>query len=137
LERAYRSAHLSEMSSPTEREEGSYEWKPIRHHLGVSAFGVNAFVAPQAGDQVVEEHTEIQENAARHEELYFVASGRARFTIAGDELEAPAGTCVLVADPAARRSAVALEPGTTVLAVGAEPGAPYAVSGWERKYFDQ
>ena len=33
-------------------------WRPIRRRFGIRAFGVNAYTAAEAGDQVVEEHTE-------------------------------------------------------------------------------
>jgi mannose-6-phosphate isomerase-like protein (cupin superfamily) len=97
----------------------------------VTAFGVNAYSAPTAGHDVVEEHTEASGSAGGHEELYVVLTGRARFTIDGEELDAPAGTCVFLPDPHARRHAVAVEGGTSVLAVGGEPGKPYEVSAWE------
>ncbi len=45
-------------------------------------------------------------------------------------LAGPAGTLVLV-EPAAKRSAVAEEPGTTILAVGGKPGRASQPSGWE------
>ena len=57
--------------------------------------------------------------------------GAARFTVAGEELDAPAGTVVFVRDPAARRGAVATAPNTTALAVGGSPDRPYEVSPWE------
>lgn len=57
--------------------------------------------------------------------------GAARFTVAGDEFDAPSGTVVFVRDPAARRAAVATEADTTALAVGGAPGQPYRVSAWE------
>jgi tetratricopeptide (TPR) repeat protein len=60
-----------------------------------------------------------------------VLDGGARFTVAGDELEAGPGTVVFVRDPATRRGAVATEPDTTALAVGGTPGKPYEVSPWE------
>ena len=132
----YTIARLDEIPSPVPPETDSFEWKPIRHHLGIRAFGVNAGVAPRAGDWVVEEHTEVQANAAGHEELYFVASGRARFSIDGEQVDAPAGTLVFVPDPATLRSAKAEEAGTTVLYVGARRGTAFEVSPWERKYFD-
>src|SRR5919107_4760797 len=111
--------------------DGALRWHPLRHHLGVRAFGVNAYSAAAAGDLVVEPHTEATSGAGGHEELYVVLTGHARFTVAGDELDAPAGTCVFLPDPAVRREAVALAPATTVLAVGAEPGKPYEPSAWE------
>jgi tetratricopeptide (TPR) repeat protein len=106
-------------------------WRPVRHHFGIEAFGINAYTADAAGKQVVEEHDELQGAAGGHQELYVVLSGRAAFTIEGEQHEARAGTLVFLGDPAARRSAIALEPGTTVLAIGGEPGHPYAVSAWE------
>lgn len=106
-------------------------WRPVRHHFGIEAFGINAYTAEAGGDQVIEEHDELQGGAGGHQELYLVLSGSAAFTIDGEQLEARAGTLVFLGDPAARRGAVALEPGTTVLAIGGEPGRPYAVSAWE------
>jgi hypothetical protein len=103
---------------------------PVREHFDIRAFGANAFTAP-AGELVVEEHDEVGESAGRHEELYFVAAGRALFTVDGDEIDAPAGTFIFVGDPAATRSAVAKDAETTVLAIGGERGVPYRVSPWE------
>jgi quercetin dioxygenase-like cupin family protein len=131
----YRVAKLADIPSPVATAPEWYEWKPIRHHLGIRAFGVNAGVAHHAGDWVVEDHTELQDNAAGHEELYFVVRGHARFTIDGEEVDAPAGTLVFVADPGARRAAKAREPETTVLYIGARRGQAFEVSRWERKYF--
>jgi len=105
-------------------------WLPLRHELGVRAFGVNAYTAA-AGEDVIEAHTE---QGLGHEELYVVVSGRARFTLDDEELDAPAGTLVFVPDPATRRYAVAREDGTTVLAVGGKPGAGYEVSAWEWRF---
>jgi hypothetical protein len=115
-------------------EAGEAEWKPVRHHFGINAFGVNAFVARDPGDFVVEEHAEADESGTGHEELYLVTSGRAAFTVAGEELDAPAGTLVFVPDPNTRRAAVAHEAGTTVLAFGATPDVAFTISPWERKY---
>lgn len=106
------------------------EWKPIRHHFGIEAFGVNAFVAEREGDAVVEDHDELGPD---HEELYYVAQGHASFTVAGEELDAPAGTLLFVRDPGASRTAVARTPGTTVLAIGGKPGAAFTRSQWERR----
>jgi hypothetical protein len=104
------------------------DWRPVRRALGIRAFGINAYTADEAGKHVVEEHTEGQ---LRHEEIYVVVSGRARFTLGEDEVEAEQGTLVYLRDPETRRAAVALEPGTTVLAVGGKPGAAYEPSAWE------
>ena len=110
---------------------GKLKWKPLRRPLGVSAFGINAYWAESAGDELIEEHDELGTGAGRHEEIYVVLDGAARFTVAGEKFEAPPGTVVFVRDPAVRRGAVATEPGTTALAVGGNPGKPYEVSPWE------
>ncbi|HET7353097.1 MAG TPA: hypothetical protein VFJ11_03500, partial [Gaiellaceae bacterium] len=55
----------------------------------------------------------------------------------GDEIDAPAGTCVWVNEPAATRSATAKADGTLVLAVGAAaPGQAYAPTGWDTQYLE-
>jgi tetratricopeptide (TPR) repeat protein len=106
---------------------GSLVWKPVRKTLGVTAFGINAYTAANAGDELVEDHTEAQ---LGHEEIYAVVNGHATFTVDGDEVDAPAGTLVYLDDPSQRRSAVAKEPNTTVLAIGGRPGQ-HEISAWE------
>jgi tetratricopeptide (TPR) repeat protein len=106
---------------------GSLVWKPVRRPLGVTAFGINAYTAANAGDEVVEDHTEEQ---LGHEEIYAVVAGHATFTVDGEAVDAPAGTLVYLDDVKQRRSAVAKEPNTTVLAIGGKPGV-HAVSDWE------
>src|SRR3954452_12793170 len=109
-------------------------WRPVRRRLGIEAFGVNAYTCGAAGEEVVEPHDELGGGAGGHEELYVVLSGHAVFTLDGEEQDAPAGTLVFCKDPAVKRSAVAREAGTTVLAVGGARGEPYRVSPWE-SYF--
>jgi tetratricopeptide (TPR) repeat protein len=109
-------------------------WHPVRRRFDVRAFGVNAYTAERAGEHVVEDHDESGSGAGGHEELYVVLRGHATFTVDGETRPAPAGTLVFVRDPALRRSAVADEEGTVVLAVGGEPGRAYEVSPWEH-YF--
>lgn len=106
---------------------GTLVWKPVRKALGVTAFGINAYTAAAAGDEVVEDHTE---EPSGHEELYLVVHGHATFTVDGEEVDAPAGTIVFLDEPKQRRHAVAKEPETTVLAVGGKPGA-HEISAWE------
>ena len=36
----------------------SLDWRPVRDHLGIGAFGVNAFLGAAPGDRVVERHDE-------------------------------------------------------------------------------
>jgi hypothetical protein len=107
---------------------GSLQWRPLRRTLGVQAFGINAYVAPKAGDHVVEEHTE---STLQHEEVYVVIAGHARFRIGDDEVDAPAGTVVHLSDPELRRHAWAVADDTAVLAIGGKPGEAYTPSAWE------
>jgi quercetin dioxygenase-like cupin family protein len=104
-------------------------WHPVRRTLGIQAFGINAWTATAAGQQVIGEHDESE--GEEHEEVYVVVSGHATFTLDGKTFDAPAGTVVHVPDPSVRRGAVG-ESGTTILAVGAKPGAVFAPSPWER-----
>ena len=101
-------------------------WRPVRRKLGITAFGINAYTG-EPGENVVEEHTE---ERLRHEELYVVVSGRARFELDGESVDAPAGTLVFLREPEVKRHAVAEEPGTTVLAIGGKPGL-HETSAWE------
>jgi hypothetical protein len=103
-------------------------WIPLRELLDVQAFGVNAWSVEAVGDPVIPEHDEQQ---VEHEEIYVVVRGHARFTVAGDEIDAPEGTIVFVRDPAVRRGAVAAEPDTVVLSAGARPGRAFTPSVWE------
>ncbi len=104
-------------------------WRPVRHFFGIGAFGVNAWVGRSAGDEVIEEHDE----AEGHEELYLVLTGGATFTIDGQSARAPAGTLVFVR-PGTTRVAVADEPDTRILAVGAKPGVAFTPSAWELRH---
>jgi tetratricopeptide (TPR) repeat protein len=106
-------------------------WRPVRRQLAVEAFGVNAYTQPDAGGELIEEHDETGSGAGRHQELYVVLAGRARFTVAGQEIDAPAGTLVFCDDPAERRGAIATEPDTTVLVVGGRVGEAFTISPWE------
>lgn len=109
---------------------GELQWRPLRRTLGIEAFGINAYTA-NAGELVVEEHDETGAGAGHHEELYVVVTGRATFTVDGEEIDAPVGTCVFLDDPKERRGARAMEDGTTVLAIGGVRGEPFKISPWE------
>jgi hypothetical protein len=106
---------------------GTLVWKPVRKTLGVTAFGINAYTAANAGDEVVEDH---DETPLGHEEIYAVFRGHATFTVDGETVDAPAGTLVFLDDPKQQRAARAVEAGTTVLAIGGKPGT-HEVSAWE------
>ncbi len=102
-------------------------WKPLRRPLGIDAFGINAYTAVAPGDHVIERHTE---GDLRHQEVYIVIAGHATFTIDGVEIDAPNGSVVFLRDHSLQREAVAVEAGTTVLAVGGAPGT-HSPSAWE------
>ncbi|MBA3244550.1 MAG: hypothetical protein H0T61_05170 [Actinobacteria bacterium] len=107
-------------------------WRPIRNHFGITAFGINAYTAARAGDSIIGDHDHADPSCERHQELYFVHAGAARFVVDGMEIDAPAGTFVSAHDVATRRSATALTDGTVVLVVGAEAGAPFEITSAER-----
>ena len=119
--------HIDQLESyPIPGQEG-LTWRPIRRHFDIRAYGINAYTADGAGQRVVEEHREAD---GGHEELYVVVSGRAAFMVEGEEHDAPAGTLVHC-PPGTLRGAVAAEPGTTVIGIGARPGEVFQPSGWE------
>ncbi|HEY3462840.1 MAG TPA: hypothetical protein VGK62_05235 [Gaiellaceae bacterium] len=125
---AYEKAHIDEIAS-----KQWPHWIPIRHHFGIETFGMNAY-RRSSGEAVVPEH---DESASGAPELFYVATGHATFTVESDEIDAPAGTCVWVNEPAAKRSATAKEDGTLVVAVGAAaPGQAYAPAGWDTQYLE-
>src|SRR5215216_5992237 len=122
----YAVAHLDEID---EIDDGRCPWRPVRFHLGIAAFGVNAFTGRNAGDRLINEHDESQEQDLQ-EELYLVQRGRATFELDGERVDAPAGTFVF-ARPDVKRTAFAEEPGTTLVAVGGTPGKAYEPDGFE------
>jgi hypothetical protein len=122
---AYGVAHLDDID---EIDDGRCPWRPVRMHFDITSFGINAFTGRQAGDRIINEHDEGQEDG--DEELYFVHSGRARFDLDGASVDAPAGTFVFVPAPVTR-TAFAEEPGTTLIALGGTPGKAYRPGGWE------
>jgi hypothetical protein len=132
----YVTAHLDDVPTLAFGTDAEPDWKPLRHHLGIGAFGVNAWVAPAAGAPAVERHDEVptEGGATGHEELYVVVRGAARFTVDGEEFDAPAGTLVFVSDPALTREAVATAGDTVVLTIGAARGVAFAPSDWEGRW---
>jgi tetratricopeptide (TPR) repeat protein len=121
----YAVARLEEIEELT---DGREPFRPVRHHFGITSFGINAWTAPEAGDRIINEHDESDPGA--DEELYLVVRGTATFELDGDRVAAPAGTFVF-APPGVKRTAFAEEPGTTVIALGGTPGKAYEADGWE------
>jgi tetratricopeptide (TPR) repeat protein len=122
----FAAARLDEID---EIDDARCPFRPVRHHFGITTFGVNAMTGRSEGDRIINEHAEAEPQSS--EELYFVVSGHARFELDGENQDAPAGTFIHV--PAGiKRTAFAQEAGTTVLVMGGgPPGRPYEPTGWE------
>ena len=122
---SYAVARLDEID---ELDDGREPFRPVRHHFGITSFGVTTWTARDAGDRLINEHDESEEDAS--EELYLVMRGRAVFELDGDRVDAPAGTFVF-APPGVKRTAFAEDPETTLVALGGTPGKVYEPDGWE------
>ena len=103
------SVRIARLDEIEELDDGRCPLRPVRHHLGISAFGVNSWTAPDAGDRIINEHDEDEDDG--NEELYLVLEGHAMFELDGERLDAPAGTLVF-ARPGVKRTAFAEEAGT-------------------------
>ena len=119
---------VAQLDQLEEISDGRCPMRPVRHHFGISAFGVNAWTAHAAGDRIINEHDESDDDG--QEELYVVVRGHAVFELDGKRLDARAGTLVFVR-PEVKRTAFAEEGGTSILAFGGVPGKAYEVDGWE------
>jgi hypothetical protein len=95
---------------------------PVREHLGIHAFGVNAFT-PREDGTLVNDHDEA---GTGQEELYIVLDGKVTFEVDGEAVDTPPGTLVYVG-PEARRKATG---DGTLLVVGATPGEAYQGIDW-------
>jgi len=121
----YSVAHLDDIE---EFDDAGCHYRPIRHHLGITAFGVTAWTARAAGELVINEHDEGDPTA--DQELFLVLRGHAVFELDGDRVDAPAGTLVF-APPHIKRTASATQEGTTIIALEGTPGKAYEARGWE------
>ena len=72
---------------------------PVREHLGIHAFGINAYTPGEDGT-LINEH---DESGSGQEELYIVLDGKATFEVDGEVVDAPAGNTRV------RRAGVAAE----------------------------
>src|SRR5215475_9201960 len=123
---SYSAARLGDID---EVSDGRSPWRPVRHHFGITSFGINTWTGAAVGDQIINEHDENEEEGGE-EELYFVHRGRARFEIDGHDIDAPEGSFVFL-PRGVKRTAFAEEPGTTIIAMGGTPGEAYQPGGWE------
>jgi quercetin dioxygenase-like cupin family protein len=110
----WRVARLDEME-----KRGSFI--PVREHLGIHSFGINARTVGEDG-VLINEHDE----AGGQEEVYVVLDGTATFEVDGETFEAPAGTFVSV-PPELKRKATG---DATVLALGGTVGEAYQWMDW-------
>ena len=94
---------------------------PVREHLGIHAFGTNAYTRGEDGT-LINEH---DETGSGQEELYVVLDGKATFEIEGETFDAPAEHWC-----SSGRVAADGHRSRTVLAVGATPGEAYEAIDW-------
>jgi tetratricopeptide (TPR) repeat protein len=118
-------AHLDEID---ELVDARCLFRPIRLHLGITAFGATAWTGRAAGDLILDEHDPGDPTA--DQELFVVLRGRAAFEVDGDSVDAPTGTFVY-APPGVKRRAFAEEAGTAILLIEGTPGRAYEPRGWE------
>ena len=121
----YAVAHLDEID---ELVDGRCHYRPIRHHLGITAFGATAWTARSAGDLIIDAHDE--GDPTSDQELFLVMRGHAVFELDDDRVDAPAGTCIY-APPGVKRTATAEKAGTTIVLIEGTPGKAYEPRGWE------
>src|SRR5438270_12116720 len=106
----YAVAHLDEID---EIEDGREPWRPVRHHFGITGFGVNAWTARDAGERIINERDESDES---NEELYVVLRGRATFELDGERVDSTHGTLVF-ARPGVKHTSAAEEAETSIYAL--------------------
>lgn len=94
-------------------------FKPVRHHLGATAFGFTQIDFPP--DKVGAEHDELQSG---QEEVYLCLSGSGRMEIDGDVVEMRTGRYILVSPESRRRPSAGPE-GMSFLVIGGVPGGIY------------
>jgi len=112
---------------PPVKPDWPQTWKSIRHHFGITAFGMNA-VTKDAGQVLIPEH---DEKASGQQEIYFVHAGEAVATLGGERITVPAGGLIAVEPDVTRKIESTASP-TTLLCVGGTPGVAYEVGAWEQ-----
>jgi uncharacterized cupin superfamily protein len=111
---------------PPIKDSWSEGWHSVRHHLGISAFGINA-ATKSKGESLTPVHDELEDG---QEEVFVVLEGAAEFTLDGKKLLLQKGM-ILSVDPEVKRGAVALKSPTTLLIIGAPVGKAYSPPAWE------
>jgi hypothetical protein len=49
---------IARIEDVEELSDGRCPWRPIRHHFGITSFGVNSWTAREAGERMINEHDE-------------------------------------------------------------------------------
>jgi quercetin dioxygenase-like cupin family protein len=111
---------------PPVKDDWPATWKSVRHHFGITGFGVNA-VTKDAGEVLIPEHTELESG---QQELYFVHAGGVKATVDGEEVALPTGS-FLHCEPGVVRQLESTASPTTLLVMGGTPGQAYELPGWE------
>jgi uncharacterized cupin superfamily protein len=101
-------------------------WQRLNEPLGIRAFGISA-VSMEPGDGADMTHDEAD---CGHQEVYVVVSGRAVFQLGDEQVEAGPGDVVSVPEPAETRNYWAIEPGTRIVCIGAEPVKEHPYGEW-------
>jgi mannose-6-phosphate isomerase-like protein (cupin superfamily) len=102
-------------------------WKSVRHHFGITAYGINA-VTKDADNVLIPEH---DERESGQQELYFVHRGGVRVTLDGEPHEASEGAMIAI-EPSVSRKIESTSSPTTLICIGGTPGKAYEVGEWER-----
>ena len=102
-------------------------WKSVRHHFGITGFGINA-VTKDADKVLIPEHSEEESG---QQELYFVHRGAVRATLNGQVHDAGEGAMIAIEPGTARKIESTASP-TTLIVVGGAPGKAYEVGEWEK-----
>jgi len=135
----YEVAYLDDI--PNTQSDSSYgfqlvgEWKQIRPYFGIREFAANAFIATEAGQEIVHLHFEEPNDDSSDvgdEELYYLVSGSADVRLGDEVVEIEAGALIFVGDASVVRSVTAREKGTTILTFGTNPGVEFVVSEFEK-----
>jgi mannose-6-phosphate isomerase-like protein (cupin superfamily) len=111
---------------PPVKPDWPQTWKSVRHHFGVTAFGINA-VTKDAGNVLIPEH---DESESGQQEVYFVHAGEVRATMDGEAVTVGAGG-IIALEPQVKRKIESTATPTTLIAIGGTPGRAYEVSAWE------
>jgi quercetin dioxygenase-like cupin family protein len=112
---------------PPVKDDWPTTWKSVRHHFGITGFGVNA-VTKDAGEVLIPEH---DETASDQQELYFVHRGAVKATVDGEVVELGTGAFLHCEAGVVRKLESTATP-TTLVVIGGTPGKAYELPGWEQ-----